>query len=189
LEVAAVKSVFSELHQAFRFCPGCGVPAPSAAAARVFVCPACGWCVYANVAAAVVALIRVGEDGLVMVRRAREPFRGTLDLPGGFVEPGESAEEALRREVREEIGLDLNKLSYFGTFPNVYPYQGIRYRTLDLAFQAQAPADPILVAADDVDGVAVHPLGRLPLEAVGLASIRAILCKAARHWSVSRLDR
>lgn len=184
-----MKNVFAELPQAFRFCPGCGVPAPSSAAARVFVCPACGWCLYANVAAAVVALIRVGEGGLVLVRRAREPFRGTLDLPGGFVEPGESAEEALRREVREEIGLDVKRLTYFGTFPNVYPYRGIRYRTLDLAFHAQAPADPILVAADDVDGVAVHPLDRLPLESVGLASIRAILRKAARRWAASRLDR
>jgi ADP-ribose pyrophosphatase YjhB (NUDIX family) len=62
-----------------------------------------------------------------------------LDLPGGFADYGESFESALRREIREETGMDLGELTYFGSFPNTYAYLGVTYFTADAVFIAALP--------------------------------------------------
>jgi ADP-ribose pyrophosphatase YjhB (NUDIX family) len=77
--------------------------------------------------------------------RNRDPGKGKLDLPGGFVDPGEGVFEGLRRELLEELGLDLvppgsPNPALFASFPNKYPYQNILYNTCDLFFSLEAPA-------------------------------------------------
>jgi ADP-ribose pyrophosphatase YjhB (NUDIX family) len=72
--------------------------------------------------------------------RAKEPALGKLDFPGGFVDPGEGAQEGLRREFREELGWEPpGDLALFASFPNTYPYKNITYNTCDLFFTARAP--------------------------------------------------
>ncbi len=90
----------------FRFCPADGTrlgePRPSGGAS----CPLCGRSWYRNSAPAVGAVIL--EDGRVLVTvRAREPEKGRLDLPGGFLEVGEHPMDGLVREVREELGVEV----------------------------------------------------------------------------------
>lgn len=81
----------------------------------------------------------VGEQGrIVVLVRGKEPGKGKWDLPGGFVDPDETVEEALRREVCEEIGLDVTITRYLGSWPNIYEYMGVRYRTLDMGFVCEA---------------------------------------------------
>jgi ADP-ribose pyrophosphatase YjhB (NUDIX family) len=77
----------------------------------------------------------VDERGrLLIVVRAEEPRKGMWDLPGGFVDPGESAENALRREVAEELGADITSMRFLCSYPNTYEYVGVRYATVDLGF-------------------------------------------------------
>ncbi len=73
--------------------------------AKLWHCESCDFEFYLNVAAAVAALITDEEGRLLVVVRAEEPRKGMWDLPGGFADPGESAEEALGRELAEELGL------------------------------------------------------------------------------------
>lgn len=122
----------------FRFCPGCGGRNLRFESGRRWTCPDCGFGYYHNVATA--AGIVVGTDrGVLLLERAREPRRGTLALPGGFVDPGEGAEEAARRECREETGWSPDGLEFLASFPNRYIYEGIGYATCDLFFSASAP--------------------------------------------------
>ena len=121
----------------FRYCPKCGAAALRVTGGKLLRCDACGFELYLNPAAAVAGLIMDGQDRLLIAVRGKEPGKGKWDLPGGFVDPGESAEEALRREVREEVGLDLTAMQYLGSFPNTYEYMGVRYATMDMGFLCQ----------------------------------------------------
>jgi NADH pyrophosphatase NudC (nudix superfamily) len=118
----------------FRYCPKCGAAALRFAGPKLLHCDVCGFELYLNAAAAVAALIVDAEGRLLVVERAQDPKKGMWDLPGGFADPGESAEEALRREVTEELDLEVTSLRYLGSFPNVYDYMGVRYATMDLGF-------------------------------------------------------
>jgi NAD+ diphosphatase len=157
----------------FKYCPRCGAAALRAAGPKLLRCAACGFELYLNPAAAVGGVL-VDDDGrLVVLVRGREPGKGCWDLPGGFVDPGETAEEALRREVREEVGLEVTDLRYLGSWPNVYEYMGVRYRTLDLGFVCTAAevaqarpqeaeiAQVLLLKPEEVD------LGRFAFGSVG----------------------
>jgi len=80
----------------------------------------------------------VESDGkVVFVVRAMEPASGLLALPGGFVDPGERAEDAVLRECREEIGWAPESIEFLASFPNRYEYRNILYNTCDLFFLAK----------------------------------------------------
>jgi len=76
--------------------------------------------------------------------------KGRLALVGGFVDAGESAEHALRREVREEVQLELDQVRYLSSHPNDYPYQDTIYPVVDLVFVARTPNHDRAAALDGV---------------------------------------
>jgi NAD+ diphosphatase len=121
-----------------RYCPKCGAAALRLMGGKLLRCGACGVELYLNAAASVAALIEDAQGRLLVTVRGKEPGKGLWDLPGGFVDPGESAEEALRREVREEVGLDIEAMQYLNSYPNSYNYMGVRYATIDLGFLCRA---------------------------------------------------
>ncbi len=162
----------AEPRAVFRHCPSCGHTGLEPHAGYGFVCPRCSFLFFLNVAAAVAVLLQDDQGRVLLVRRARDPRRGTLDAPGGFADWGETAEEALRREVREELNLELDDLAYHCSVPNLYEYRGLNYRTLDVYFTARARDWSRLAPADDVDGFTfVHPAEVAP-EAIGFESVR-----------------
>jgi ADP-ribose pyrophosphatase YjhB (NUDIX family) len=164
----------------FRFCPRCGSGGLSTGNDRSFVCTGCGFEYYINAAAAVAALIRDHEQRLLLTRRAREPRKGSLDLPGGFVGVHETAEHALAREVMEELNLEVTGCSYFCSVPNTYPYGGITYFTLDLAFVCSVSDLSAIRTGDDADGHLFVPLSDIRLEDIGFDSIREIVDRYVR---------
>jgi ADP-ribose pyrophosphatase YjhB (NUDIX family) len=123
----------------FRYCPSCASEKIVFENNRRFHCPDCGFVYYHNTAAAVGCIIEAG-DCVVLLVRAKEPARGKLDLPGGFIDPGEGVVEGLSRECREELGWEpRGGFTFLTSFPNVYPYRGVTYRTCDLFFTISAP--------------------------------------------------
>ncbi|MHA6696518.1 NUDIX hydrolase [Chryseobacterium sp. A321] len=128
----------------FKYCPNCGNSSLTWDGEKRWSCTQCQFTLYHNCAAAVAVLIRC-EDEILVTKRNLEPGKGLLDLPGGFVDPNESAEEACSREVREElkIELDLNSLKILKSRPNEYPYKGILYHTLDLFVEYRVKEKPL----------------------------------------------
>ncbi|GHU73280.1 hypothetical protein FACS189450_12760 [Spirochaetia bacterium] len=140
----------------FNYCPSCGSKKIAFDNSHKFTCPDCGFEYYHNTAAATGCVINT-RQGIMLLVRGREPARGKLDLPGGFVDPGEGAFEGLRRELREEIGWEPSisgptdsslstasggpdaAFKLFASFPNVYPYKNIVYNTCDMFFTIDAP--------------------------------------------------
>jgi ADP-ribose pyrophosphatase YjhB (NUDIX family) len=134
----------------FRHCPRCGAAVPPPAD-RVLDCPACGFVYFFNPTVSAAAFLTDGAGRYLFIRRAKEPAKGTLAIPGGFIDIGETAEDALRREIREEVGVDIGPITFIGSWTNDYPYRGVTYPVVDLIFTAAA-VDP--AAARPLDAVA-----------------------------------
>ncbi len=108
-----------EWHRTHRFCGRDGtetVPGPTELAKQ---CPRCGLVFYPRLSPAVIVLVGRGDEVLL----ARSPGfpPGMYSVLAGFVEPGESIEEAIKREIREEVGVEVGNLSYFGSQPWPFP--------------------------------------------------------------------
>ncbi len=158
----------------FRFCPRCsGHFTPQHDFS--FICRDCGLHFFSNACAAVCALILDSDGKLLVTKRAKNPKKGMLDLPGGFVDPLETIEDALRREIREELGVDVTVMKYFCSFPNRYVYSGLTYFTIDLAFVCKVEDLSCIKPADDVEDAFFVSAGKIDLENIAFESIRNII--------------
>ncbi|KFE99312.1 NUDIX hydrolase [Chryseobacterium formosense] len=119
-----------------KFCPNCGKETLKWDGEKKWSCPECSFTLYNNVAGAVAVVIRC-KDEIYLTKRNQEPKKGKLDLAGGFVDPKESAENTCKRELFEElqIDVDINNLKYLTSLPNVYQYKEIDYNTIDLFYE------------------------------------------------------
>ncbi|ALR32353.1 MULTISPECIES: NUDIX domain-containing protein [Chryseobacterium] len=119
-----------------KYCPSCGKESLNWDGEKKWSCPNCNFTLYNNVAGAVAVVIR-HNDEIYLTRRNRDPKKGKLDLAGGFVDPKESAEETCKRELFEELQLDIDisNLKYLTSLPNVYQYKEIDYNTIDLFYE------------------------------------------------------
>lgn len=119
-----------------KYCPSCGKESLNWDGEKKWSCPECNFTLYNNVAGAVAVVIRF-ENEIYLTKRSRDPKKGKLDLPGGFVDPRESAEETCKRELFEELQLevDISNLKYLTSLPNVYQYKEIDYNTIDLFYE------------------------------------------------------
>src|SRR5712671_6399009 len=126
--------------QFFHHCPRCGAKQAAPPPNDVFACTACGFTLYFSAANATAAFIQRDDGRTLFIRRAKEPAKGRLAPPGGFIDAGETAEDALRREIREEVGLELMDISFLCSQPNSYLYKDVTYPVLDFFFTARAIA-------------------------------------------------
>ncbi|MCW3160954.1 NUDIX hydrolase [Chryseobacterium oryctis] len=119
-----------------KYCPNCGKESLQWNNEKKWSCSDCGFTLYNNVAGAVAVVIRYGDE-IYLTKRNRDPKKGKLDLAGGFVDPKENAEETCKRELFEELQLDIDisKLKYLTSLPNVYQYKEINYNTIDLFYE------------------------------------------------------
>ena len=122
-----------------KFCPKCGNESLSWDGEKKWNCKDCDYVLFHNVAGAVAVVIKCGDE-ILLTRRNQEPKKGKLDLAGGFVDPKESAEETCARELFEEmkIKIDISKLKYLASLPNIYEYKNIIYNTLDLFYEYES---------------------------------------------------
>lgn len=152
--------MYSNTHpiNVLKFCPRCGSAHFLATGSRSFKCEDCSFNYYVNSATAVAVLLFNENGELLFTRRAIEPHFGKLDLPGGFIDPMESGEQAAIREIQEELGIQIHSLKYFGSFPNEYVFSGYSVFTLDLAFFAKTESLHKMIAMDDVASFEFHKL-------------------------------
>ncbi len=159
----------------FKHCLRCGSDAVRYAENDSLHCEVCDFCYFVNSAAAVAVLITNERGELLLTRRALNPGKGKLDLPGGFVDIGETAEQAVTRELEEELNAKPRKIKYIRSYPNEYVYGGLTVYTLDMAFECEIVTFEKLKANDDVTEFAFYPLQNIDLEEIALGSIRTIV--------------
>jgi ADP-ribose pyrophosphatase YjhB (NUDIX family) len=98
-----------------RFCPRCGRPADVEFPRRI-TCSHCGYAAYCNPSPVAAALPVDDEGRIILLRRGFDPGRGRWTFPGGFVDLGESVEEAARRETDEELGMAIELGGLVGVY-------------------------------------------------------------------------
>jgi NAD+ diphosphatase len=118
-------------HERHRFCANCGAPTEPRDGGHERVCPVCEAHHFPRTDPVVIVRVSDGADALLLGRQARWP-EGRFSLLAGYVEPGETLEEAVRREVLEESGVVLDSVSYVASQPWPFP------SSLMLGFSAQA---------------------------------------------------
>jgi NADH pyrophosphatase NudC (nudix superfamily) len=133
-----------------KYCPSCGSGLFKADSAKSFKCESCGFKFFINSAAAVAAVIENEEGRILLTVRGVEPAIGTLDLPGGFVDPMESAEEALKRELKEELNLEITGLNYLVSYFNEYIYNDYSVFTTDLGYACKVKSFDNIKVDDDI---------------------------------------
>jgi NAD+ diphosphatase len=137
-----------------RFCGRCGAPTQAKREERVRVCPACKLSAYPRVAPAVMALVHRGNQVLL----ARSPHfpAGMYSALAGFVEPGESLEQCLAREVEEEVGVRISNSRYFASQPWPFPH------SLMIAFVCEYAGGEIRPQAGEIDDAKWFEVLQLP---------------------------
>ncbi len=150
--------------RAYKFCPYCGsayTPESVNLKEFFFSCQACGKHVFENLVATASALILEG-DQLLLVRRAFEPEKGKLDIPGGYCNPNEHPMQTCQRELREELGVEIKITSLHGVYaPIPYTYQGNTQHNCDVFYTAELLTRD-LQPADDVASVEWVSVQNLP---------------------------
>jgi len=157
----------------FQHCPQCGQRRETSGPVQPFHCASCGFHFYFNAAPAVAALVLDATGRALFIRRAKDPAKGKLAIPGGFVDIGETAETALRREIREEVNIEVGPLQYLCTQLNEYSYRGVAYPVLDLFYVTHAGDTAGIAALDGVESYFWMPPAKVALEEIAFPSIRA----------------
>jgi NAD+ diphosphatase len=138
-----------------RFCGACGQKMSKAPGERAMKC-ACGHLAYPRISPAMMVLVK-RRGAILLARNVAVPAGGRMSALAGFLEPGESIEDAVHREVREEVGLEVGELRYFASQSWPYPH------SLMIAFTAEyAGGDLVLDPAEIADARWFGPGDTLP---------------------------
>ena len=157
-----------------------------------FLCPDCSFVYYHNTAAASGCVLETPK-GILLLERGREPSLGKLDLPGGFIDPGEGILEGLCRELREELGWepDIPKgvpleeiFTLFASFPNTYPYKNVLYNTCDMFFTLHVPdltEKDFRLEAGEVSGLCFVSPEKINIDTLAFDSTRRAILAFRDH--------
>ena len=143
-----------EWERTHRFCGRCGIPTEAVSGERATQCPQCRLMTFPRLSPAIIVLIHRGDE--VLLARSHRFPEGMYSALAGFVEPGETVEGALEREVEEEVGLQVQNLRYQGSQPWPFP------NSLMLGFFAEYAGGEIVLEEAEIAEANWFPTSALP---------------------------
>ena len=164
---AAKAMAFANWRAGTRFCGACGSPTQDKSDELARQCTACGQLFFPRISPAILAVVR--KDGKLLLAKNRRSTTGFWSLIAGFVEPGETFEDCVRREVMEEVGIEVEVDGYLGSQPWPFPDQ------LMLGFAARWKAGVLTPDGDEIAEAGwFGPAGHPPIPGHGSLSRRLI---------------
>ena len=155
------------------FCPKCGKPFTKITA-RNTVCKNCGLDYYVNPRPCNAIIITDDKNRILLVRRAIDPSKGLWDLPGGFIDIGETAEESVIREAKEELGVEIDNIKYLFSGYDRYEYKGLNYHTLGFVFTAHIVSGE-MKPLDDVGEIKYFSEAEFPWDSLAFPVLQTTL--------------
>ncbi|HEV2613132.1 MAG TPA: NAD(+) diphosphatase [Gammaproteobacteria bacterium] len=143
-----------EWHKTHQFCGKCGVKLFESKVERAKVCPDCNYHFYPRISPSIIVLIKRGKE--ILLARSPHFSEKIYSTLAGFIEPGESAEEAVHREVLEEVGLRVKNLKYRGSQPWPFP------NSLMLGYTAEHAAGEIVIDGVEIEDAGWFSVDKLP---------------------------
>lgn len=159
---------------AYKFCPICAEEF-KLSAENLLTCQKCQFRYYISPKPCNACILENEKGEILVVRRAIDPGKGLLDLPGGFVDLNETGEAAMIREIKEETGLDIKEINYFGSYPERYLYSGVNNFLLAMSFYGKVSSQEKLAAIDDVAESFFVAKSKIRLEDFAFESIRSFI--------------
>lgn len=153
------------------FCGACGAPTESVPGERARKCPRCGLLGYPVISPCIMVVIRRGRE--ILLARSPRFAPGMYSALAGFVEPGETLEQAAAREVREEVGLEISNLRYFGSQSWPFPH------SLMVAFTADHAGGELMLDPDEIEAADWFSVERLPALPTPASIARKLIDAAA----------
>lgn len=139
-----------------KFCSHCGTSTQAHATEHAMVCPACHYRQYPRVQPCVITVITRGHNEILLAKNARNKTSQMYGLIAGFVEVGETLEDAVRRETEEEVGLKLKNIQYLASQPWPFP------SNLMIAFKAEYAAGEIQLQEEEISDAQFFKFDDLP---------------------------
>jgi NAD+ diphosphatase len=173
MALAARASQTLEWSFAHAFCGRCGNPTDYSQTELARTCPACGATFYPRLTPAVITLISKGPE--ILLARARTSRSGFYSLIAGFVEPGETLEQAVAREVLEEVGFEVRDIKYFASQSWPFPSQ------LMVGFTATHASGAIRVNESELSDAQWFPVDALPSD-IEIPTTFSISGQLIRHF-------
>ena len=169
-----MKSIAHHPLEKFKYCPKCGSNEFNIDSFKSKKCNKCKFTYFYNSAGTVPVIIKDKQDNYLFVVRKYEPLKGTLDLPGGFIDFGETAENCAVREVKEETGIDIEEkyLKFLFTVPNYYNYSDFVITSIDIYFEACVEDFNKGIANDDVKELVIWKKDEIDVSQIGFEGIR-----------------
>jgi NAD+ diphosphatase len=152
--VAGRAKLIIQWDRTHQFCGQCGKPLVNKEGERAKLCSKCGLTVFPRMSPAIIVAVTRGDE-ILLAHAPRFP-EGRYSVLAGFVEPGESLEECVKREVREEVGLELKNIRYFGSQPWPFP------NSLMIAFTAEYASGEMRIDNDEIAEAGWFTADRLP---------------------------
>jgi len=177
LALAARAYQVCDWHRTHRFCGRCGTPTRDRDGERAKECPACGLVAYPRVSPAMMALVTRGRE-LLLARSARFAT-GMYSALAGFVEPGETIEDCIRREVREEVGIDVGRIDYFASQSWAFPH------SLMIAYTAEYAGGDIRLEDEEIAEARWFPADALPYLPPSVSIARRLIDATAARLRAS----
>jgi ADP-ribose pyrophosphatase YjhB (NUDIX family) len=166
----------------YQYCPFCAI---SLVERDLFhqqrlTCPACGFIHFRDPKVAVICFV-TGKNRVLLIRRGVDPAKGKWALPGGYMDAGEMPEDALRRELMEEVGLQVQVQRLLDIFPLTGP--GMINNGIVLAYHALLMVGdlPPLICSDDVSDAGWFTAENLPHE-LAFESTHTLLARWRQDW-------
>jgi NAD+ diphosphatase len=143
-----------EWDRTHRYCGRCGTPTRNKGDERAKECPKCGYVAYPRVSPAMMALVTRGRE--ILLARSHRFVNGVYSALAGFVEPGETIEDCVRREVREEVGIEVDAITYFASQSWSFPH------SLMIAYTAEYAGGDIFLGDAEIADARWFALDALP---------------------------
>lgn len=155
----------------FTYCPKCGGKFKRRNLIML-QCQSCQFEWYENPKCANAGLLLNQKNQLLLTTRKYDPQKGCLDLAGGFIQKNETAEESTRREIREELGVEIKNLCYYTSYNDLYLYKNVTYDVLILTFTGII-TEPTQIA-DDINGYQWFDLPDVPINGLAFPNMKII---------------